>query len=148
MSGDFFEFYRQLFLEFINCNPSKLDEVIPVGVTRTGELDAFVDQFMQDWTQQADSEFSITKPLTPDLTPTFNYYRFCTYSEFEELHNTSKIRDWNGAIFRMLQIIDEQKQNEFNKKFPKSRDGYFNLMEMVNPQMRTFFFQAVQYCYT
>lgn len=140
MLDNLYSNYDANFRNSINCADEYDTEAIPLGITRKCELDDFVDAFMLDWTQQFDKEFIKEN----DSTEFFVISRFCTYPEFEYLFQAPRNTNWNAPIFKMLGITDEEKQNYFKNKFTKDRDNYFKLMEIINPQMRSFFFPVIQ----
>lgn len=145
MEQGFIEKHSILFRQLINCTEDTDGENIPVGITRTCEVDDFVDSVMQDWTQQTDRDYTpAVQSLPLAQQHPFLQYRFCTYPEFEQLHHPPKQNHtWDATVFRLLGITDAGEQNKYKKRFPQNREGYFNLMEVMNPQMRTFFFPAL-----
>lgn len=140
MQDDLYSYYDTNFREIVNCAEETDTEAIPLGITRKCELNEFVDAFMTDWTQQFDKGL----PKENDSTEAFLLNRFCTFAEFEYLYQSPRNTNWNAPIFKMLGITDEEKQNYFKSNLTQDRDGYFKLMEINNPPLRTFFFPAIQ----
>lgn len=140
------QLYTNWFYEQTNTCPFTAEEQVALGITRMGELDSFVDRVMMDWTQQTDSFYrQFQQAFTPQVLTDYVTHRFCTYSEyiclFEKHPQQNPI--WKEALFTFLGRIHEQKQNFFYERFTPERTSYFNLMEMVIPQMRTFFFPSL-----
>ena len=141
--------YHTFFRRLISCEIPVGEEGITVGGTRMGELDDFVDKLMEDWTNQADKDIA---PFLPTLPPAkqlaFLQDRFCTYSEFEQLHTARRQNQpWDAIVFRLLAVNDAGQQNIYQRRYPPNREGYFKLMEVLQPQLRTFFFPTVQSLY-
>lgn len=142
MQPAFLEKYQAVFARLIGCAPVENDSSFLIGETRPCEVTDFVDRFMSDWTQQADTAINLLKPSVPASEQQAVYMnRFCTYSEFEQLHQ--KQNSFSRPVFILLGIDNEQKQSACKERFPKDRDSYFQLMEIMNPPLRTFFFPAL-----
>lgn len=141
MNDSFFTSYYTQFEKAINC--SSTGNSFYLGDTRFCEMDSFVDSFMFDWTQKA--ELALEQiPVPDDIKKTGLINRFCTYKEFEQLYSQPKYNTYSTPVFTLLDIDNEQKRNKYANIFPKNRDGYFHLMETLNPPLRTFFFPAIQ----
>jgi hypothetical protein len=133
------------------CPTVSRQEQVALGVTRMAEVDEYTDRVMQDWTQKADvAHITLAHHSTPHCLSLYFGHRFCTYTEYQSLFDkrNAEMKQWKEALFTFLGIAHEQKQNTYFKRFTPDRDGYFKLMEMVNPQMRSFFFPSLPYIYT
>lgn len=142
--------YSRWFYELTNSSDPQTGEQVTIGVTRMGELDEYTDRVMQDWTQRTDAaqvSHAHNGTATPQQKSLFFGHRFCTYAEYQNLFSAKshEANTWKAILFTYFGMSDEQKQNIFIGHFTPDRDGYFKLMEMVNPQMRTFFFPALSY---
>lgn len=138
--------YTNWFYEQTNTCSTVSGEQVALGITRMGEVDSFVDRVMIDWTQKADTQYSeLMQGLNPQRMIYYFEHRFCTYAEYQSLFdkNPKHKQTWKEALFTFLGMNDEQKQNLFYERFTPDRTSYFNLMAMVIPQMRTFFFPSL-----
>jgi hypothetical protein len=143
--------YTNWFYEQTNTCSADGGEQVALGITRMGEVDIFVDRVMVDWTQKADMQYSgLMQGLTPQQMIHYFENRFCTYAEYLSLSDKIQQRKqiWKEALFTFLGMNDEQKQNLFYERFTPDRTSYFNLMAMVFPQMRTFFFPSLSCKYS
>jgi hypothetical protein len=69
------------------------------------------------------------------------------YKEFEEAHRTGWKDENYKTLIQLLGINDAKDYKKFKDTFPPNREGYFRLMEVMNPQLVSFFFPSIQYQY-
>jgi len=135
MEAQLFEKYSPILSQLTNCNTTDESDAFFIGHSRPCEVAEFVDAVMEDHTKQADNYHETTTILE----------RFITFKEFEEVQDSRFIDVQSHILLQLLGVTNEQGFKKFKETFPPNREGYFKLMEVVNPQMRTFFFPALQY---
>ena len=130
-----------LFARISNCPVGDETDSCEIGMTRWGEVTQFTKAFMAEWVGQFPPVHDLNNlPATEQLR--IYAQRLCTYQEYEQLFTSPKTKLFEDPVFRLLGIDDERKRRQYAGKLSKDMDGYFRLMEAMNPRLASFFFPA------
>jgi hypothetical protein len=135
---------KQLLGQIINCPPlDKEDEdSFTLGETRLCDVEVFVDNFMRTWVNQPAFLGKAKHELNILQKQTFYKSRFCTPEEYLLLFTASQNR-LETPVFMILGITNELERTKYKNLFTPDRQGYFKMMQLFNPSLKSFFFPAI-----